>query len=862
MDPGGASAAVKDTLRMQAVRPPTAPRTPPLPRDVVERPRLAAKLDEALIAPLTLVAAPAGFGKTTVLLAWAAGRAERLVWLSGEVLEDGPSFWPSLLDALGGTATSEPAFDAVVRTLEEAPDPVIVVVDDFHRLRARAVLGPFGKLIANPPPNAHFVIATRRDPQLPLHRLRLAGHIVELRTRDLAFQPPEAEAFFAAAGVELTDELVTLLLDRTEGWAAALRFAEISLRANRERESFVRALAQTERAVSEYLVAEVLSAQPASRREFLLCTSICERFDGALADELTGGTDGERILTELERDHVFVELDADGRWYRYHRVFAKLLRAELQRSDPRRLRELHRRAAEWLADSGDELEALQPALAANDAVIADRLVAELWVEIDGRGDDRLARAIVEQLAPAAIGERPHLALLAAWERLRQGDVAESRAWLKLADAGRAALDPTGRAAFDFGRCVVELRRTRRTGDLDAVDRVLERFARPQPMLGRAGDGRQSLMLAARGITAAWRGELDTALTTLEAALDAARRARLGALETEVSGMLALVLAFRGDLARAARLARPLVAEADAEAGDVADATAGLLALSRCNLDWDDPEEARELAERARATAEALGDRVARATARALSLSAVACSGDHEDLARLELAALELEEGSAGLPGLVRPLVDVCRVQLEETASTGEEGPELRVALARARLDEDDLDGASELLDAVLAERSTLKATRVEAAVLRGVAAERSGGEDAARAFVELALGLAESDAIRRPFTSGGPEVVAILRRTIRYGTAHRWLVGSLLAVVDGREARDGHRARELLEPLSVRETVVLRYLPTLLSNQEIAGELFVSVNTVKTHLKSIYRKLGVSDRREAVKLARELRLVG
>jgi LuxR family maltose regulon positive regulatory protein len=151
---------------------------------------------------------------------------------------------------------------------------------------------------------------------------------------------------------------------------------------------------------------------------------------------------------------------------------------------------------------------------------------------------------------------------------------------------------------------------------------------------------------------------------------------------------------------------------------------------------------------------------------------------------------------------------------------------------------------------------------VEAAVLRGVAAERTGAEVEARAALELALELAESDAIRRPFPSGGPEVTAILRRTIRHGTAHRWLAGSLLAVVDGRESRDGHRAQELLEPLSVRETVVLRYLPTLLSNQEIAGELFVSVNTVKTHLKSIYRKLGVSDRREAVKCARELRLVG
>lgn len=855
MTPGGAAAAVK-THRVQVDRPPG-------PRWVIDRPRLAARLDEAPSVPLTLLAAPAGFGKTTLLLGWADERPEQLVWLSGDVVEDGPSFWSTLLDALGGTATSEPAFDAVVRTLEEAPGPVLVLVDDFHRIRSRAVLGPFAKLIANPPRHAHFVIATRRDPDLPLHRLRLAGHLVELRARDLAFRAPEAEALFAAAGVELSDELVSVLLERTEGWAAALRFAEISLRSSHERESFVRALARTEQAVSEYLVAEVLGAQSPTRREFLLCTSICERFDGALADELTGGSDGDRMLAALERDHVFVELGGDGRWYRYHRVFGKLLRAELQRGEPRRLRELHRRAAGYLAADGDLLAALRHALSARDAVIADGLVSRLWVEIDGRGDDRLADEIVGQLTPAVVGERPHLALLAAWQRLRRGDDAESRAWLKLADAGRASLDPAGRAAFDFGRCVVELRRTRRSGDVDAVERVLARFARPQPLLGCVGDGRRALVLAARGITAAWRGELGAAPTTLEASLDAARRARLGALETEVSGMLALALAFRGELARAARLARPLVAEADAEPGGTADATAGLLALARCNLDWDDLDEARDLAERARTTAEALGDRAAEATARVLSLAAVACSGVHEDVARIELAALDLEGADAELPGLVRPLLGVCRLRLDqEPAAEVPWVPELQVALARRSLAVHDLDAAAALLDAVLADHSAPKAALVEAAVLRGIAAERNGAEDDALASVELALELAESDAIRRPFTSSGPEVTAILRRTIRHGTAHRWLAGSLLAVVDGREARDGHSARVLLEPLSVRETVVLRYLPTLLSNQEIAGELFVSVNTVKTHLKSIYRKLGVSDRREAVKLARELRLVG
>jgi LuxR family maltose regulon positive regulatory protein len=210
------------------------------------------------------------------------------------------------------------------------------------------------------------------------------------------------------------------------------------------------------------------------------------------------------------------------------------------------------------------------------------------------------------------------------------------------------------------------------------------------------------------------------------------------------------------------------------------------------------------------------------------------------------------------------MLSACGVRLAGAAgaSTAKAGPEFRVAVARDALAHDDVPAALELLESVIASSGVPKGTVVEAAVLLSIAAERQESEDDACRWIELALDVAEPDAIRRPFTDSGREAGEILRRAIRKGTAHRWLAGSLLAVLDGRDASQGHRTRELLDPLSARETVVLRYLPTLLSNQEIAGELFVSVNTVKTHLKSIYRKLGVSDRREAVRLARDLRLVG
>ena len=438
-------------------------RVPPLPRDVVRRPRLHRLLDESLNTPLTLIAAPAGFGKTTLLGSWATTRPDVTVaWISCDAVADGPGFWLQLLELTGGgfQATGpDTAVDAALERLAELHRPVVVLVDDFHLVRSKHVLGPLARLLAHPPPNVHVVLASRRDPDLPLHRLRLAGQLTELRAKELAFTPAERPSSSSQRGSTCGRSSSVHCSTGPRAGAAALRFAALSLRTERRAESFVLALARTEQAVAEYLVAEVLGAQPPRVREFLLYTSICDRLDGALADDLTGKTDGARTLSALERDNVFLELDPDGRWYRYHTLFAGLLRAEAQRTHGARLPELHRRAAHSLARRGDRLAALRHALAAGDAEQAESLVSGLWVEIDGRADDRLASAILDRIEPRAVRAHPHLCLLAAWDRLRHGDLAQTDAWLKLAATGSRTLDPVQRAAFDFGRSVVDLRRT-------------------------------------------------------------------------------------------------------------------------------------------------------------------------------------------------------------------------------------------------------------------------------------------------------------------------------------------------------------------------------------------------------------------
>jgi LuxR family maltose regulon positive regulatory protein len=276
----------------------------------------------------------------------------------------------SVADARAAVAheTRRDAARGAARTFAELDEPLVLVVDDFHHVRAAGVLDPLAKIIARAPEHLHVVLACRRDPDMTLHRLRLGGMMAELRAREMAFTEEEAGAFLEAAGVDIRPELTTALVDRTEGWAAALRFAAMSLRERANAEPFVRALARTEQAVSDYLVSEVLAAQPTPPRPAR--TSLCERIDGDLADALTGGSDGSRTLAALERDNVFVELQQDDRWYRYHPLFAELLATEARHELGDETLELHRIAARRLAGSGDRLAALRHAVASGDPALA------------------------------------------------------------------------------------------------------------------------------------------------------------------------------------------------------------------------------------------------------------------------------------------------------------------------------------------------------------------------------------------------------------------------------------------------------------------------------------------------------------
>jgi LuxR family maltose regulon positive regulatory protein len=805
-------------------------------------------------------------------------------------LDDNPlAFWHRIAVAVAEArgaprpvaGTNEAALVATLFAALEDEGQLLLVLDDFHLIRSRDLLAPFTRLLTVAPDQLRVVIASRSDPDLELHRLRLYGELTEIRAGDLAFTQAEAEEFFSAAGVSLQPEQVETLVRRAEGWAAGLQFAALSLTGERDAGDFVDRFDESERAVSDYLVHEVLARQDRTTREFLLKTALCQRVCGDLANALTGEADGERTLAELERRNLFITRDPGGPWYRYHRLFAELLHAEAAYELGPEEADVHSNAATWLAANGFALEALSHAVAGGDAELASGLVGSLWAQIAGERQLAIATRLVERMPPDSLREHAQLSLLAAWQRLGHADLAEAEGWLAIAADAADRLEYVERRRYEFGRSVVVLAQARLGGDLKEIEAAADLLAAPDSLVvpTHQTERRRVLVLTARGAVATWRGDLEEASDTLEQALHLSRRLDLPDCELDALTMLALGCAVRGELKRAARLASGAVAFADrdrerwATSPHLAPAHA---ALAICAFEWGDVEAGVYSVEAARRAAEASGRRIGRVVATAVGAWSIGQARfESADEIRAHLAADGGANGRDDVVPLLRAPLRILRSRLElaegdidaaaaavDTHADGAEG-EMLVAAARVALARDDVETASELLAGVLRGQAPVVfgRMRVEAAVLQALASARAGDDERGRIWIERALDLAEPEGMRGPFLDANPAVAELLRLAIRRGTAHRWLVAALLAAFDGTAREASGLPHELLEPLSEREQVVLRYLPTLMSNPEIASELFVSVNTVKTHLKSIYRKLGVSHRRDAVRRARELRLI-
>jgi len=859
---------------------------------IVSRPRLLERIGAS--ARVTVVSAPPGSGKTVLLRSWIsqAAAADSNAWVTVRRGEQDPQqFWLSVLCALRQTApglalvqplTAAPDLDGwaiterLLKDLAPLQDRIYLVIDDLHELGPAEAQRQLELLMMRAPEELRFVLATRHDVRLGLHRLRLAGELAEIREPDLRFTVAEAEELFRAAGVTLPDP--ALLVERTEGWAAGVRLAALSLAGHPDPGRFTEEFSGTERTVAEYLLAEVLDRQPEPVRRLLLRTSVLERVNGELADLLTGDSGGERVLQDLERANAFVvSLDARRSWFRYHHLFADLLQLELRRTAPGEATALHRAAAGWFAGHGYPVDAVRHAQAAQDWGLAARLLADNWysLQLDGQ-----AATTHQLLAGFPAGTRTadaELAALAAAEELAYGSLEAAERYLGLAERGMASVPDARRAQAHLLLGINRLVLARQRWNLQAVAeeaRQLQAMAEaPDPAQPGLGEELRALALISLGTTEFWAAGEDPE-RHLEMGVALARR--IGRPFLEFTGLAYQAAAgIYQSFARAAERGRQAI-ELARRHGWADEPAAGLAyVILGAMLAWQmRPGEAEPWVQRAERVLRAetepaavLGMYRARGVlelARGRDADALAAFQAAERLGgRLTAPHRLLTPARASLLHVLVRLGDVERAE-QALAALGDRDRghgEMRIAAAVLRLARDDPRAATAAVAPVLDGSAPVvwPVWLAEAFLLEAIARDALGDPGAAGRALERALDLAEPDGALLWFLLH--PVPGLLQRHARHRTAHPALIADILGLLAGQAPAPPAGPPPPLEPLSDSEIRVLRYLPTNLSAPQIASELYVSHNTVRTHMRHLYAKLGTHRRFEAVERGRALGLL-
>jgi LuxR family maltose regulon positive regulatory protein len=860
---------------------------PPPPAGFVDRPRLRQALDAATAGPVTLVAGPAGWGKTALLSSWTGTAARSTVWLTVEPGDD-RHFWPYLGEALRPVAERdgraplpvppvEPDRAFLVQladALTRLPEPLVLVLDDFHQIHDPQVLDGVAFLLRHAGSRLRTVVVTRAEPALPVHRWRLSGELTELRASDLSFTAAEAAELMARHGLSVPDTRLVELTRRTEGWPAGLRLAALAMQRHPD-PALAAQLSGEDQSVADYLSGEVLAGLPVDLVDAMVSASVLEWMSGGVVDAVTGRTGGEQVLAGLARANAFVvPLGTHPPRYRYHRVFGEFLRARLRRRGGGQ--ERHRRAAGWLAANGLPGDALTQALLAADWGRAGSLFVAHWRELATAGHHRHQPGPLPPPPPDhAVSAEPELALAYAVECLERGEPAAADNQLRSARRYARRLAGEKRDRFAPMAAALRLARAQHGGDPTAVR------AAASDLLGlvepdRPDHGARALAHAALGSAQLDSGDLDRAEATLAAGLADAERSGLSCPRAVCLGRLALVRAMRGRLVAADRTARAAqsLPPCPGQARAVHCAPAEL-AAAMVHLQWDRTDQAEPHLEAAARLC-----RPAREPALAAMVGCVRAQlrqrqGDLR-AAYAALVAGRRELDGRAVPPEVGRWLAVAEAGLR--TARGDTGPVrqllepmlpdagparagLCVALARAYLRDGDPGDAATLLPAWEDEATSPAplGVRVEAGLLDALAARRLGDPRRSASALEQVLQLAEPEGFRLVFTAAGAAVHDLLVAHLDSGTAHWPLVDGLVAAT--RPGGVPGPAPGPDESLTDRELTVLRYLQSILSTAEIAAELHVSVNTVKTHLRNIYRKLDTTRRREAVRRARELRLV-
>lgn len=870
---------------------PTTKLLPPrIPVRAIARPRLHELLSRGTASTLTLVSAPPGFGKTTLLAEWTA-RGQRLgpvCWVGLDEDDNARArMWQAIASAVaeavpklgelsGETGARTPLDTAtlLINRVAEHDKPVVLILDDVHSLDERSTLGDIAHLVKHAPPQLRIVLSTRSDPPIPIDRYRLSGQLVEIRAAELAMTVDETQDMLGDVADELTDAEIEALCERTEGWAAAIRLAAISLESTDDPHRFVADFAADDRAISDYLLNEVLDQQPDDLRTFLLRTSLPDRLTADLAADLSGRADAGAVLADLARRNLF--LHRHGRragTYRYHSLFRSFLQAELMRERPDEVRELHGVVASWCVDRGTVTQRIRHAIGAEDWPLTAEVATDAWPQLAFLEPPGTIRKLVDTIPPQVRHGYQSLAVLEAIDHVQRGEREEGSA--RLSDAATAS-DPSSESLLAVGRMAL----ARIDGDMEALERrsreLLEQGATSAASGQPARRALRTTALSHLGTSLLTRGQVDLAEAHLEEALELAVAEDAHFAYLNSVSQLALLQAVRGRLAQSAELGTEAVEFASRHGwGDLLQTIGGNLALGWAYFHWDDLVPAEAYFEHAGLAARTAGDRSSRAVSALLLANCLAVEGREgasRGLRVLRAALGELNgtavpaylEGKfrAAVPNLLAERGDVAEATalLEEETGSFVELACLRakIALAAGKVEAARVATAAGI---ELVGPKSCYSAGIELWLLDGLARRELRQRAEARASLERALALAAPDHYRRVFLGVGPAARIALVELVREGTAYRSFVGELIAAFDQRAPQVSLTQPQLLEPLSDREKAILRYLPTMMSNVEIAAELYLSINTVKTHLRHVYRKLGVSRRRDAVERARQLSLL-
>jgi len=903
---------------------------PTCPPKVVSRPRLIERLNKGLCEEggygqqLTLISAPAGFGKTTLLSEWISNCQRLVAWLS---LDEGDSdltrFLVYFIAALQRVVPNigrqelallqnpqppptESILTALLNEIAAIPDDFIFVLDDYHVVDSGAVDNALTFILDHLPQPMHLVITTREDPALPIPRLRARGQLTELRAADLRFSPAEAAEFLnRVMGLNITDEDMRALETRTEGWIAGLQLAALSMKGHQDIHSFIQAFAGDHRYIVDYLIEEVLLRQSECVRSFLLQTSILERLNGALCDAVTGQTECNVLLETLEHGNFFViPLDDRNHWFRYHHLFGDVLRMRLITEQPEQIPVLHRRASMWYEQNGSLPDAIRHAMAAEDFRRAADLIEMACTAMSRTRQEVTLLGWLRALPEALIRERPVLCNLYAGVLLQTGEMGGVEDWLRAAEQW---LDPAVQAVPGSGKMVI-------------VNEAEFRSLPASIAVHRAG---QALILDNVAVT----------IHYAQRAFDlVSEEDSLG--RGSASALLGLAFWRGGDLEAAQRWYADALAKL-LRAGNFSDVLGCSLALADIQIALGRLRDAMRTFERGLKLSAEQGKPVLRGTADMLVGMSVLCREQNDIQAAMQhlLKSRELGE-HCGLPqNRYRWRVAMARLlEMEgnwngaldllneaEGVYTGDFSPNVRpiaamkarIWAAQGRLDEafdwaaqqelaseDELsylrefehitlarillarckmnpgDGSiaevTRLLERLLqaAQDGKRKGSEIEILLSQAQLQRLQGDLPAALLVLERALTLAEPEGYVRMFVDEGEPMTALLREAIARGIMADY-AGELLAAFEPDQPDAGTVIlpekqpgnSKLVEPLSQRELAVLRLFQTELSGPEIARELVVALSTVRTHTKSIYSKLNVNSRRAAVKRAAELNLI-